>query len=264
MNTNIKPRPDELPEQSAVLLKEVLTNVLFDPATRPREFVIKLYAENLLRLAHDIIFLTSNDNTGAAPVIARAILESLFKVGVAAKDPDLATKWTILEIEWDDIQMVIPGSNPRDLPKIRQMQEYAAIGERIENLSKRWGFEKEDYTTWKSPNTWKWAQEAGFGFLYKGRYAELSTYAHGICTSFFAPSVPSYALAVVTLCLIEASNRIAERFKSDVPQDLKDQISKLEKTYRSYHESGKYGQLFAGEMLAPFRAPGVRANGVEC
>jgi hypothetical protein len=249
MSTKVEYEPQELPALAAELLEGVLQQIEFNPVGKPREFLISLHAEKLLRLARDVVFLESNGRSAATPVIARAMLESLFKLGVAAKDPDLAARQTLVEIEWDDIQKEFPGSKPDQLAKTRQKPEYTPIGQSIEDLSMRWGFPEKEYLERKKFSTWKWADKAGMAYLYKGRYAELSNYAHAVSTSFIAPAMPAYVLAVVTMCLLEASERLCKRYDDRVPKDLHDRAAVLRTAFVTYHKSAQYLQLFAKDLV---------------
>jgi hypothetical protein len=61
--------------------------------------------------------------------------------------------------------------------------------------------------------------------------------------------VPAYVLAVVTVCLLEASERIVGRYKPTIPQDLVDRAAGLRKAFVAYHKSGEYLQLFATDVM---------------
>jgi hypothetical protein len=176
------------------------------------------------------------------------MLESLFKLGVAAKNPALAALKTVLEFEWDSIQAEMLGSRPGDLPKIRKSSRYSAIGQRIRRLSKRWGLAETAYLSEKKFSTWDWAKAAQLAGLYKSRYAELSSYSHATGTSFIAPSITAYVLAVVTLCLLEAAHRIVCRSSNNFPEDVQQRTTSLWELFQSYHKGGHYAQLFAQEL----------------
>jgi hypothetical protein len=250
-------RPEQLPAAASDLFQRLMSCLSFDPLRQPRQLLISLHAQNLLRLAQDIIFLESHGRSASTPTIARAMLESLFKLGVAVKNPDLAARMTLLEWEWDAIQSTMPGSYPRDLAKIRLTAEYVPIGQRVGTLSRRWGFQEEEYRQIERKfTTKKWADHAGLGFLYKHRYAELSNYSHAVSTAFIAPAVPAFVLAVVTLCLLEASERVAARFNTEIPSDQHTALATLRQLFDSYHQSGEYPKLFAQDMVgAPTPRP---------
>jgi len=94
-----KPPAHELPRLSAELLESVLQHIVFDAAAKPCESLVQLHAEYLLRLAYDVIFLESYNRSDSTPVIARAMLETLFKLALFATKPQLAALGTLLETE---------------------------------------------------------------------------------------------------------------------------------------------------------------------
>jgi len=154
-----------------------------------------------------------------------------------------------LEFEWETIQSEMPGANPRELAQIRQGPAYAPIRQQIENLSQKWGFPPTDFLAHRKFSISQWAKESDLAFLYKSRYAELSKYSHAVTASFLAQSMPSFVLAFVTLCLVEASKKVAIRFSTQVPKPHRESIEKLESAFRSYHKSGEYLKLFAKDLL---------------
>jgi hypothetical protein len=158
-------QPEELPSTTADLLESVLRQLSISPAERPWEFLIKLHAKNILDLARDVIFLESHGHDAGAPVIARAMLESLFKLGVAVKDPELAARKTLLEFEWDAIQSDMPGSKPYELSSIRQKPEYLPISESIRELSKKWNLPETAFLSDKKFSTGSWARKSGMAYF---------------------------------------------------------------------------------------------------
>jgi hypothetical protein len=238
--------PEELPTKTADLLDSILRQLPITPSEKPREFLIVVHAKNILALARDIIYLEAHDRSNSTPVVARTILESLFKLGVGVKNPDLAARKALLEVEWDQIQAQLPGSRPKDLAKIRKMPIYGPIGQLVRKLSEQWNFSETEYLGDAEQFTiWKWAKEAGLADLYNSRYAELSLYSHALVSSFLIGPVRPFVLAVVVLCLLESVERIVGRYNQHISEDMLRQSGRLRELFKNYHKSGEYIRLFA-------------------
>ena len=241
--------PEELPSATEALLREVLQRLPTEPDDKPQEFIIHLHGTNLLQLAEDILFLQAHGHTASTLTVARAMLESLFKLGVAVANPSLAALKTLLEVEWGEIQTAMPGSLYKELDGIRKKLEYSEIGQRMEKLSKRWGLPEKEYLNHKKFSIHGWAKKAGLAHLYKYRYADLSNYSHANAHSFVLGSAPAYVLAVVTLCLLEAARRIVAGSGAIFPAGLREATASLWSLFQSYHKEGVYCALFARDAM---------------
>ena len=104
----------ELPQKIAGLLRSVMDVINIDPEKAPQEYVVVPHGKKIVQLAEEILFLESHNYKAAAPVIARAIYESLFKLTLALVRPELAAEKALREAEtWtgdcgpqDDISLV--------------------------------------------------------------------------------------------------------------------------------------------------------------
>src|SRR5207247_4641332 len=97
---------DEIAEQSFGLLSQVLDEsiALKNGEDMRRAFVYR-HARNIYQLGRDVIFLLESSRLDSCPVIVRAMLESLFKLVAAVKQPDAAVQILISEVE-DDLARI--------------------------------------------------------------------------------------------------------------------------------------------------------------
>jgi hypothetical protein len=116
MNKEIQ--PENLPSECVELIERILPQLPIKAEDGPA-FALVLHLKYLVALSRDAIFLESEGRNRSTPVIARAVLEALFKVTLALKAPEIAATQTLLELEWDRIQTDSPGSNPKDIEAIR-------------------------------------------------------------------------------------------------------------------------------------------------
>jgi len=199
---------------------------------------MSLHAGHIADLAEEIVLLESQDHRAASPVIARAIYESLFKLGLALKNPELSAEYTLREVEWSKIQDEIKGAKPRELKDIRKRPEYAPIGKGVARLGQRWKLTNEQIASDRIPTTYSYALKAEMVPLYHRQYAELSSFAHASASTFIARIVgratSGLVLAYVTFAIISALNRIAEKYRTSLPPDLLLKVQRSNRIFQSF------------------------------
>ncbi len=171
---------EDWPLNNVHLLRAVLRKLHIDHAERPPECVISLHAKLIADLAEELVLLESQNRHAASPAIARAIYESLFKLGLALKKPELSAEYTLREVEWSRIQEEkIEGASPNNLVKIRKCPEYAPVDRSVSRIAQHWKLTPEQIDSCHIPRTKDYALGAEMVPLYQNGYAELSSFAHG-------------------------------------------------------------------------------------
>jgi hypothetical protein len=231
---------EDLPLENVHLLRAVLEELNIEPAERPQEFVMSIHAKLVADLAEEIVLLESQNHRAASPVIARAIYESLFKLVLALKNPELSTEYTLREVEWSKIQEEIKGARQRDLKEIRKRPEYAPIAKLVSRLGQRWKLASKQIASDYISSTYAYARDAEMVPLYQRQYAELSGFAHASARTFLSRIVgrttTGLVLAYVTFAIITALNRIAEKYRTSLPPD---RLLKVQQSNRLFQSCSK-------------------------
>lgn len=241
----------ELPLKAVGLLRTVVEEIRIDPVERPQEYILTLHAAHIAKLAEEIVFLEANNKRAAAPVIARAVYESLFKIGLALKNPGLAAEKTLREFEWSMIQGEMRGAQERDLKKIRERPGYKEIGEMVSSLEKRWKLSGKSISPDTKLSTFWCAREAGMIRFYHGQYALLSAYAHGSSDTFIYRAfdlTTGYVIPAVTTALNEAITRIAMKYHRELPHALLIEVKSFDEIFKSYLKSGQFMDYLKNEL----------------
>lgn len=241
----------ELPLRGVALLRAVMSEISIDPEKQPQEYVLVLHARHIAKLAEEIVFLEAHNKKAAAPVIARAIYESLFKIGLALKNPELAAEKTLREMEWSMIQGEMRGAQEKDLKEIRKRPEYKMIGETVASLKERWKLSGTKISPGKKLSTFWCANEAGMIRFYHGQYALLSAFAHGSGDTLIYHSVgitTGYVLPAVTSAMNEAITKIARKYHKHLSDGLLLEVEKFEQLFKSYIKTGQLMEYFKNEI----------------
>jgi len=241
----------ELPLKGVGLLRAVIREIDINPEKQPQEYVLVLHARHIAKLAEEIVFLEAHNKKAAAPVIARAIYESLFKIGLALKDPELGAEKTSREMGWSMIQGQMRGAQEKDLKEIRKRPEYKMIGETVASLKKRWELSGTKISPDKKLSTFWCANEAGMTRLYHGQYAFLSAFAHGSGDTFIYHGVgitTGYVLPAVTTALKEAIVKIVGKYHEDLSDGLLLNVQSFEQLFKSYVKTGQFMEFFKNEL----------------
>jgi hypothetical protein len=241
----------ELPLKGVGLLRAVMREISIDPEKQPQEYVLVLHARHIAKLAEEIVFLEAHNKKAAAPVIARAIYESLFKIGLALKNPELAAEKTLREMEWSMIQGEMRGAQEKDLKEIRKRPEYKMIGETVASLKERWKLSGTQISSDKKLSTFWCANEAGMIRFYHGQYALLSACAHGSGDTFIYHGVDittGYVLPAVTSAMNEAITKIVRKYHKDLSEGLLIEVQSFEQMFKSYVKTGKFMEFLKNEL----------------
>jgi hypothetical protein len=242
----------DLPLKSVGLLRAVMQAIHIDPEEKPQEWVLVLHANHIAQLTEEVVFLESHNHEAAAPVIARAIYESLFKLGLVVANPELSAEQTLREFEWSWVQDDFPGAHPRDLKKIRMLPQYKSIGENVLSLGKRWKLACEQIKSDKIQTTFWNAKQARMTHLYQ-YYAWLSGFAHGYADKFIHRhfnSTPGLVLVYVTLAVNEAMMKIANKYRNHLSDELFQEVQNFNELFRSYGKTGHIKEFLLNELAA--------------
>jgi hypothetical protein len=162
----------ELFNKSINLLDRVIKEIHFIPAQSPREYFIYHHAQNILTLSRDILFLDQNSRVNSNYIIIRTVLESLFNLVAATKNPSFAKEKMAAE----------PNDAKKQIEKgIRDVGDFD--GKKVKLVSRLTGFYQQlrnwfSITRHPEWNTCKVAQEAGLLSLYRTDYFMFSTNTH--------------------------------------------------------------------------------------
>ena len=211
---------DQIAEQSFGLLGRILDEsmALKSGEDMRRAFVYR-HARNIYQLGRDVILLIEACRLDSCPIIARAMLESLFKLAVAVKQPDSAIQILISEVE-DDLGRITKWLDPASCaPAIKHLSNFA---QRLRN--------EYQITSVKKWNTLACAEAAELGEQYRGEYFHFSGHAHattgGIILqelSFGAGQVLQTTLAVV----LSATGHAVQVVPTNSPQKHLDESVEL-------------------------------------
>jgi hypothetical protein len=242
---------EDLPLKSAHLLRGVARELRIDPADKPQEYLLILHAFHIVQLAEEIVFLLSHNHHTASPVIARAIYESLFKLGLVLEKPELSAEKALREMEWSLIQDNFKGAQPKELKEIRTRPRYAPIGKLVLNLGERWKLKNSSITSDKVYSTFWCAQKANMLQFYQRQYAQLSAFAHASCDTFVTAHFhrTNPVIVHVTLAINEALIRIVKKYRAILPPELVQEATAFDRLLRHYGKTGHIKQFLLREFI---------------
>jgi hypothetical protein len=227
---------DQIAKQSFVLLGEVLDeSIELKNEENVRIAFVYRHARNIYQLGQDVIFLFEAGRLDSCPVIVRAMLESLFKLVAAVKQPDAAVQILIREAE-DDLKRITKWLDPvACAPAIRDLSSF------VQRL-------RSDYqiTSTKKWNTLECAEAAELGDQYRSEYFHFSGHAHATAggiilqeVSFGAGQVLQTTLAVV-LC---ATGHAVQVVPTKTPQRHIDTSTRLLQNVVDSIKNGSFSAL---------------------
>jgi hypothetical protein len=229
-------RLDRIAERSFGLLGRILDEsiALKNGEDMRRAFVYR-HARNIYQLGRDVIFLLESSRLDSCPVVVRAMLESLFKLVAAVKQPEAAVQIVISEVE-DDLARITKWLDPVDCaPAIRGFTEFAQHL-RSENR----------ITSHKKWTTLACAEAAELGEQYRCEYFHFSGHAHattgGIILQeacFGVGQVLQTTLAVV----LSAAGHAVQIVPTKSPQKHIDESAKLLGKVNGLIENGEFREL---------------------
>ena len=213
---------DQLIEKAHLCLAQIIKCTTPDPETQPAHFFAHSHSARLYRLGGELDRAVEAGGVFSPPIVARAMLESLFKLGiVAGPKPNrltLALEKAVQELEWEMIQELFASPKTSELHKIRLRPDYHAdIEPTVKNYRSRWGLSAvitpacEVYLT-----TWWCASNAGMQECYNEDYRILSKAAHALASDFLSTSV-TYSRRASARIMIEASRCLTTLFPTKVP-----------------------------------------------
>lgn len=155
------------------------------------------YAENIFHLGQDTIFLLNARRSHAAPVAVRAMLESLFKLVAATKQPNNAAEIALSELE-DDYRRINKWLDPK---------HYATVAEDILKLAQHLRSEHR-ITSNKKWDTFTCAETAELEPCYREGYYHLRAHAHATFTGIGIQSMcqsVGYVLQILIFAVLSAA-----------------------------------------------------------
>jgi len=242
---------DRVLENAHVSLTKIVGCVTVDPTSQPAHFFALCHAKRLHSLAVELDRTVASGGVHSPPIVARAMLESLFKLGIVAGTEanrfTLALEKAVQELEWEMIQDLFPSPDTKELSKIRQSSEYKKdIEPTVKNLRTRWNLPDaitpgcERYLS-----TWWCAKNAGLEKYFKGDYRILSKVTHALASDFVSTSV-TYSRGASARIMLETSRCLMVMFPNQVPAAIARNVNDC---WQTIHSKQWVGQFMASVTL---------------
>lgn len=252
---------DQMVGAARTILAEVISRLSPDPENEPAHFFALCHAKRLFSLAGELDRITEANGMFSPPVIARTMLESLFKLGIASGPKpnrlDLVLEKAIQEFEWGLIQEHLPPEawksregqrfeNIRKLPAYRQ-----SVQPRVDQMRKKWRLAPvPDQSCAKNRlSIARCSEMAGLEDFYEKYYRELSKAAHVNLETFVIPRMVTYSRGVSALSMIEAAHCLGKLFPHRLPSTVIGNITVLRQGIRSDYWTKLFLRMVAAETL---------------
>jgi hypothetical protein len=232
---------DQIVKKTFVLMGKILDESIALKAGEDirRAFVYR-HARNIYQLGHDALFLLESSRLDSCPIIVRSMLESLFKLVAAVKEPQAAVQILISEVE-DDLSRITKWLDPvACAPAISNLTQFTQRLRREHKItsSKKW-------------TTLACAEAADLGEQYRGEYFHFSGHTHattgGIILqeeSFGAGQVLQVTLAT----LLSAVAHAVQVLPNESPQKCIDESTHILRQVIRIMENGEFRELNSGNF----------------
>jgi hypothetical protein len=218
----------------------VLEKVLAESSALKHDDNIQLsfmyrHAENIFQLGQDVVFLLESAHSRSCPIIARAMIESLFKLVAASNDGIVAVQITISEFE-DDRDRVTKWLDPKVYaPVAEELSKFA------ENLRKEFSISSN-----KKWNTLACAEASKLEGNYRDVYFHLSSHTHATITGITIQETKAsigYVLQSVIFAVLCASIHIASAASTETSLAHRNECDKLGDEWIRLIDSGVFAKL---------------------
>jgi hypothetical protein len=176
------------------------------------------HARNINQLGQDVLFLMESGRLESCQVVVRAMLESLFKLITAVKQPEAALQIFISELEADAERMKLLGPT-ECAPGVECFEKFAAQLRKEHNV-----------TSQKEWSTFDCAEAAELIDKYRGEYFVFSGRAHASTGGIILEEGKigaGCALQTLLFIIIYASGGLVQVVQTKTPQQHVDESARL-------------------------------------
>jgi hypothetical protein len=192
------------------------------------------HARNINQLGHDVLFLMESGRLESCQVIVRAMLESLFKLIAAVKQPEAALQIFISELEADAERMKL--LNPIECaPGVECFESFAAKLRKEHNV-----------TSEKEWSTFACADAAELIDKYRGEYFIFSGRSHASTGGIILEEGKigaGCALQTLLFIVIYASGGFVQVIQTKTPQRHVDESARLLNKLLELMEAGIFKEV---------------------
>lgn len=186
-----------------------------------RHAFIYRHAQTLLRLSEDVLHLEAEQRRYSSGIVTRVMLESLFNLVAAVKQPSFAVEKLIWEIEEEEkrIRKWIPSGSVGLGKAIRELEMF--------KISLR---DKHQITSVANLNAFECARRADLGDQYRLDYFVLSKQVHATTSGMLSGENglnSGHVLRTVVFVLLCASAHVVQVLPTKQPQRHLDRAAKL-------------------------------------
>lgn len=229
--------PEQLASESDALLEKILNDAYsnFEEGNLRHAFIYR-HARHILHLSKDVFELETRRAAYASGIIVRAMLEGLFNLVAAVKQPQFAAEKVVWEIE-DEIMRIRKwlGTDSENLESAKQLEEFGA--------SLRKQFPIPSRMNWK---TVECANAAELGQQYRSEYFVLSKRSHAMTSVMIGTEKQfgrGYVLQTAIYILISAAGHLVQVLPTATPQKHVDSAAELVSRLTNAITQGAFEEL---------------------
>ncbi len=227
---------DEVVKRSFSLLGKILDASIAskNDDSMQTAFVYR-HASNIFHLGKDTIYLLETGHSYSCPVVARVMLESLFKLVAALKTPDVAVQIIISETE-EECDRITKWLDPAVYTSIAEDNTKMA-----QHLRKEYGI-----TSTKRWNTLACAEAAQLDGHYRDAYFHLSSHTHATITGIEIQEKTAsagYVLQIIIFIVLTAALYTAHVVQSNSLQEQTEECKKLGDEWMRLMDAGVFKKM---------------------
>lgn len=217
----------ELVEQGLGLLGRILDEAYERaPENDLRSAFIYRHARNISDLGDDILALELEDRTSAARIVVRPMIESLFRIVVALKNPSFAAEKVVAELE-DEVERI---QNWVRVDSSHDFQhEMAETLQLLTDYSQRLRLEHK-VTSRNKWNVFDTAKAAELDWQYARDYFLYSKYVHSTVSGIISQEYQigrGHVLQTTTFVILAAAGYAVQAIETATPQAHIDEATRL-------------------------------------
>jgi Family of unknown function (DUF5677) len=232
--------PHELAQQSLDLLNQILeeTRQLYGEKNFRLGFIYK-HTQNIFDLGEDVLALELQNRSSSSRIVVRSMIESLFKLAAAIRNPSFAAEKAIAEID-DEIERI-----GKWLEVEHENKFSTDMDETLKLLSKTGqNLRSENNVTTKNKWTvYDTAKVAELDSFYVQYYFIFSKYVHstlsGVISQEYQTGRGNVVNILIFILLATAASAV-HVFKTVAPQKHLDEIKRLTEIGADLHNNGDF------------------------
>jgi hypothetical protein len=233
---------DQLLTESFDLLSKVLeeAHILIQKGDLREAFVYR-HARNISQLGQAILCLESHDQPDSCPIIARAMIESLFKLVAATKATDAAVEIVLHEViteikKIEDWIKILGDDNDSTLKEtVAELKVFA------KDLETKHGIQSK-----KNWNIFECAKASNLGEFYRQDYFLFSKHTHATASGIIAQeneTVRDRVLRILVFIVLCSVGHLVQIVETKTPQKHIDEAALLVDEAISYIKQNQSGKL---------------------